>query len=301
MLAVIPMNDTLIKAYAFNDNARVYVATTTQLVKEAQKIHDLWPTASAALGRFLTGSVMMGAMYKGALNHDDTELTLRIDGDGPLGGMVTTTNALGHVRGYVGNPHVFMQYHSGKLNVKAVVGDGHLHVTKDLKVRDIFTSSVKLTSGEIAEDFAYYYTVSEQIPSAVALGVLVGEDNHVLAAGGVIIQMLPGHKEDDIIAVEEALKKLPPISEWIAQGHDALDTLKQLTGDKHKLLETMPLSYQCDCSRDTFERGLIALGEDELLTMIDEDGHIETTCHFCGTKERFTPEDVAALIKEARQ
>lgn len=291
------MKDTLMKAYAFHENARVYVATTTDLVQEAQSIHDLWPTATAALGRFLTGSVMMGAMYQGALNHNDTELTLRIEANGPIEGMVATTNAHGHVRGYVGNPHVFMQYLSGKLNVKAVVGEGYLHVTKDLKVRDIFTSSVKLTSGEIAEDFAYYYTASEQIPSAVSLGVLVDEDHRVLAAGGFIIQMLPGHKEDDIKAVEAAIAGMPPISEFIAQGHDAHAMLEQLCGQgSYQLLETLPLSYQCDCSREKFERGLVALGEKELLSMLEEDGHIETTCHFCNKKERFDEEDIARIV-----
>lgn len=295
------MKDTLMKAYAFNDFARVYVATTTDLVQEAQSIHDLWPTATAALGRFLTGSVMMGAQYQGALNHNDTELTLRIEANGPIEGMVATTNSHGHVRGYVGNSHVFMQYQSGKLNVKAVVGEGYLHVTKDLKVRDIFTSSVKLTSGEIAEDFAYYYTASEQIPSAVSLGVLVNDDHRVLAAGGFIIQMLPGHKEEHIQAVEAALSNMPPISEFIASGKDAAAMLEALCGEGgYQVLETMPLSYQCDCSREKFERGLMALGEDELHKMLEEDGRIETTCHFCSKKERFDAADVARLIDEIK-
>lgn len=295
------MKDMLMKAYAFHDYARVYVATTTHLVQEAQTIHDLWPTATAALGRFLTGSVMMGAQYQGALNHNDTELTLRIEGNGPIGGMVATTNSHGHVRGYVGNPHVFMQYQSGKLNVKAVVGEGYLHVTKDLKVRDIFTSSVKLTSGEIAEDFAYYYTVSEQIPSAVSLGVLVNDDHRVLAAGGFIIQMLPGHKEEHIQAVETALAKMPPISEFIASGKDATAMLEALCAEGgYQVLETMPLSYQCDCTKEKFERGLVALGEEALHKMLEEDGYIETTCHFCSQKERFDAADVARLMAEAK-
>lgn len=292
------MKDQLVKAYAFNNNARVYVATTTQLVSHAQEMHDCWPTASAALGRFLTGAVIMGAMHKGALNHNDTELTLRIDANGPIEGMVVTTNALGHVRGYVGNPHVFMQYNNGKLNVKAVVGEGHLHVTKDLKVKEIFTSSVPLISGEIAEDFAYYYTASEQIPSAVSLGVLVNDDHTVLAAGGIIIQMLPGHKEADIIAAENALHALPSLSELVHQGLSAHDILQRLTHD-HTLLETMPLSYTCDCHREKFEKGLMTLGAQELRKMIAEDGKIETTCHFCMNRETFDENAVEALIIES--
>jgi molecular chaperone Hsp33 len=237
----------------------------------------------------------MGAMHKGALNHNDTELTLRIEANGPIEGMVVTTNALGHVRGYVGNPHVFMQYTNGKLNVKAVVGEGHLHVTKDLKVKQIFTSSVPLISGEIAEDFAYYYTASEQIPSAVSLGVLVNDDHTVLAAGGIIIQMLPGHKEADIVAAETALHSLPPVSELVHQGLSVHEILELLTQD-HTVLETMPLSYTCDCHREKFEKGLIALGPEELRHMIAEDGKIETTCHFCMNQETFDAAAVEALI-----
>ena len=156
------MKDYLLKAYAFDGTVRLYTANTTALSAHAQQIHDLWPTSSAAFGRLLTASVIMGAMYKG-----DQELTIRVEGDGPLGGMVTTTNPKGEVRGYVSNPHAFLQYDSGKLNVGKAVGNGFIHVTKDLKVRDTFTSSAAIQTGEIAEDFAYYFTVSEQIPSAV--------------------------------------------------------------------------------------------------------------------------------------
>ncbi len=292
--------DKLIKAYAFEKMARIYVADTTALVQEAKDIHDLWPTASAALGRFLTASVIMGAMYKGAFDRDDAELTLRIDANGPIAGMVTTTNTHGEVRGYVGNPHVFLQYDSGKLNVGKAVGNGQLHITKDLKIRDIFTSSVELLTGEIGEDFAYYFKSSEQIPSVVSLGVKVDENNNIIGAGGIILQMLPGFKDEHLNAVEDAFKKLPHVSFMLEDGLTPEDILNQITND-HQLLESMPLKYHCDCNRDKFERGLISLGEKELKTMIEEDGQIETVCHFCMKKYTFDEIDINGLIEESKK
>jgi len=292
--------DKLIKAYAFEKMARVYVADTTTLVQAAKDIHDLWPTASAALGRFLTATVIMGSMYKGAFDRDDAELTLRVDSDGPIEGMVATTNTQGDVRGYVGNPHVFLQYDSGKLNVGGAVGNGQLHITKDLKIRDIFTSSVELLTGEIAEDFAYYFKSSEQIPSVVSLGVKVDEHNNIIGAGGVILQMLPGFKDHHLTDVEDAFKKLPHISFMLEDGLTPEAILKTITDD-HQVLESMPLRYQCDCSREKFERGLISLGADELNTMIEEDGQIETVCHFCMKKYTFDDLDIQTLIEESKK
>lgn len=290
--------DRLIKAYGIEKMARIYVADTTKLVQEAKDIHDLWPTASAALGRFLTASVIMGAMYKGAFERDDAELTLRVAADGPIEGMVATCNTKGHVRGYVGNPHVFLQYDSGKLNVGQAVGHGQLHITKDLKIRDIFTSSVPLLTGEIAEDFAYYFKASEQIPSVVSLGVKVDEHNNIIAAGGVILQMLPGFTEAQLTRVEDAFKKLPHISFMLEDG-TSLESILSLVSSDHDVLEEMPLNYVCGCTRDKFERGLISLGADELNTMIAEDGKIETVCHFCMKTYHFDDIDIAKLIKES--
>ena len=294
------MNNRLIKAYAFEKMARVYVADTTELVQRAKDIHDLWPTASAAMGRFLTASVIMGAMYKGAFDRDDAELTLRIDANGPIGGMVTTTNTHGEVRGYVGNPHIFLQYDSGKLNVGMAVGEGHLHVTKNLKIRDIFTSSVPLFSGEIAEDFAYYFRASEQIPSVVSLGVKVDDNNNIIAAGGIILQMLPGYKEEHLLAVENAFKDLGHVSFLIEAKNSLEDILKAITPD-FQILEEMPLKYHCDCNKERFERGLMSLGIEELTTLIEQDGKIETNCHFCNQTYHFDELDVTNLINELKK
>jgi len=294
------MKDYLQKAYAFDGTVRIYAVHTTNLVNEAQKVHDLWPTATAALGRLLTASVTMGAMYKGALDHDDHELSIRFDANGPLEGMVATTNSKGQVRGYVGNPHVFLQYDSGKLNVGQAVGQGQIHVTKDLKVRDIFTSSVEITSGEVAEDFAYYFTSSEQIPSAVSLGVKVDEDNTVLSAGGFILQLMPGYKEETVKKIEDKLKNFPSISCLLEDNFTPEDIINSLTDGDYKLLEKMDLEYYCDCNREKFERGLISLGSDQLKSILQEDGQIETTCHFCSAKYTFNESDIEQLIQESK-
>ncbi len=295
------MKDYLIKAYAYDGTVRVYVARTTQMIAHAQKVHDLWPTSAAALGRLLTASVIMGAMYKGALNHDDHELTIRYATNGPLEGMVATTNAKGEVRGYVGNPHVFLQYNDGKLNVAQAVGQGQLHVTKDLKVRNIFTSSVDIQTGEVAEDFAYYFTASEQIPSAVSLGVKVNDDHTILHAGGFIIQMMPGYQKETVTTIETILKDLPPISVLLDQGNTPEMIAAKLTQDNYQLLETMDLHYRCDCHKEKFERGIISLGPVELKRLLEEDNMIETVCHFCLETYHFDANDIQKLIKESEK
>ncbi len=293
---VIKMEDYLAKAYAFGGTVRLYAADTTNLVYEAQKTHDLWPTSAVALGRLLTGSVIMGAMYQ-----QDQELTIRIDGDGPLEGMVATTNAKGEVRGYVGNPHVFMQHASGNLPVSQAVGQGKLHVTKDLKVRDIFTGSVELQTGEIATDFAYYFAASEQIPSAVALGVRIDDDNSVLNAGGFILQRMPGCKEETVNLIEERLSGLPPMTELLEEGAKPEDIIARIAGEDYEILHTLSLGYHCDCDREKFERGLISLGEKQLRELLEKDNGIETVCHFCMTKYHFGENEIQKLIETVQK
>ncbi|MFW6298473.1 MAG: Hsp33 family molecular chaperone HslO [Bacillota bacterium] len=290
------MKDYMAKAYAFDGKVRIYAVNSTETVYEAQKIHGLWPTASAALGRLLTGSVIMGAMY----NKGD-ELTIRVQGDGPLEGMVTTTDALGNVRGYVGNPEVFLQYNkTGKLNVAQAVGNGRLSVTKDIRVRDTFTSGIELQSGEIAEDLAYYFTASEQIPSVVALGVKVNTDNTIAHAGGFILQRMPGCPEETLTRIEERIRQIPSMTEMLEGGKSPEEIIAIITEGDHQILHTMPVQYHCDCSREKFERGLLSLGQEELQKLLDEDGHIETVCHFCKTKYQFDEKDIEALIQELK-
>jgi len=290
------MKDYLAKAYAFNGRVRLYAANTTILTNEAQKIHNLWPSSAAALGRLLTGGVIMGAMYKG-----EQELTLRVESNGPIEGMVVTTNAKGDVRGYVGNHKLFFQHNDGKINVSQAVGQGSLHVTKDVKVRDHFTSTAALQTGEIAEDLAYYFTASEQIPSAVSLGVKIDTDNTVTHAGGFILQRMPGCPEETITLIEERLKKLKPISQMLEEGYTPEDIVQEITQGDHEILHTMDLNYTCNCSREKFERGLISLGAKQLETIIEEDGQIETVCHFCQSKYKFDETAINQLIKETRK
>ncbi|MCD6435127.1 MAG: Hsp33 family molecular chaperone HslO [Clostridiales bacterium] len=289
------MKDYLIKAYGFNGTVRIYTAVTTNLVAHAQEIHDLWPTSAAALGRLLTNSVIMGAMYS-----NDQELTIRVVGDGPIGEMVATTTSHGEVRGYVTNPHVFLQYNNGKLNVGKAVGNGFIHVTKDLKIRDMFTSSSKIQTGEIAEDFAYYFTVSEQIPSAVGLGVLVNDDNKILSSGGFILQVMPGCKEETIQEIENTIKNMIPVSEMIKKGYTPEDIMNKITNNNYQFLQKLDLNYYCTCSREKFEKGLISLGKSQLKEIQREDGEIETRCHFCNSKYLFNKENLEKLIKEAK-
>ncbi len=287
------MKDYLVKAYAYNKTVRIYAATTTNLVEKARDIHDLWPTSAAAFGRLLTVSVIMGAMYKG-----DQELTIRVEGDGPLEGMVSVANAYGAVKGYVGNPHVFLQYNSGKLNVGQAVGNGFIHVTKDLKVRDMFTSSSQIQTGEIGDDFAYYFTVSEQIPSAVGVGVLVDTDNVVKASGGFILQAMPGCKDETIATIEKTINDIKPISDLINEGYSPEQIIKLLANDNYDILEKKDVLYNCDCSKEKFQRGLITLGKEELRQLIDTEETIETSCHFCNSKYIFNNEEINELIKQ---
>ncbi len=289
------MKDYLAKAYAFDGRVRLYAARTTNLVYEAQKIHGLWPSSSAALGRLLSGGVIMGAMYK-----ENQELTIRIESDGPIEGMVVTTNANGGVRGYVGNPKLFFQYNSGDINVSQAVGNGKMHVTKDLKVRDIFTSTAALQTGEIAEDMAYYFTASEQIPSAVSLGVKVDTDNTVLHAGGFILQRMPGCPDETISLIEERLNKIKPSTKMLEEGYTPEEMIQEITQGDHKILHTMDLAYTCDCSREKFERGLISLGGEQLEQIKKEDGQIETVCHFCQSKYTFDEKQINTLIAETK-
>lgn len=294
---VILMKDYLVKAYAFGGTVRIYGAVTTTLVEEARKIHDTWPAATAAFGRLLTTGVIMGAMYKG-----DQTLTIRMNGGGPIGEMVVLANPQGTVKGYLGQPHVHMSTLDDKLAVGHVVGnDGFIHVTKDLKIRDVYTSSSEIQSGEVAEDFTYYFAKSEQIPSSVGLGVLVNDDHSVLASGGFILQVMPGAKEASLVAIEENIKAMKPISELILRGYTPEQLIEEITKGDHEFVEYLDLSYDCDCNKDKFSRGLIALGSTELKSLLDEGHDIETVCHFCGKKHVFSILDMTSFYETARK
>lgn len=292
------MKDYLVKALAYDGNVRAYAVRTTETVSEAQRRHQTWRTASAALGRTMTAGLMMGAMLKG-----EDKLTIKINGGGPIGPIVVDSNAKGEVRGYVTNPEVdFESTENGKLDVRRAVGtDGMLAVVKDIGLRDFFSGQVPLVSGELGEDFTYYFATSEQVPSSVGVGVLVNPDDSILAAGGFIFQLMPGTPESIIEKLEKRLKTIEPISVLIERGLTPEQILEELFGKEQvKVLETMEVSFQCNCSKERFANAIVGLGAAEITAMIEEDGQAEAHCHFCNEKYLFTKEELEELKKEAK-
>ncbi|MGE7667527.1 Hsp33 family molecular chaperone HslO [Ureibacillus composti] len=290
------MGDYLVRALGFNGNVRAFATRTTDTVGEAQRRHNTWPTATAALGRSMTAGAMMGAMLKG-----DNKLTVKIEGKGPIGSIVVDANASGEVRGFVTNPQVHFELNNvGKLDVRRAVGtDGFISIVKDLGLRDMFTGQTPIVSGEIAEDFTYYFAVSEQVPSSVGLGVLVNPDNTVLASGGFIIQLLPGCDEETISEIEAHLKKIEPVSKMIEKGLTPEQILEAVLGNGNvQILDTLPIEFKCQCSKERFGSAIMSLGVQELKEMIDEDGGAEAECHFCLEKYHYNQAELEGYINE---
>ena len=292
------MSDYLVKALAFNDQVRAYAVKSTETVAEAQRRHYTWPTASAALGRTLSATAMLGAMLKG-----DQKLTVKVDGGGPIGAILADGNAKGEVRGYVTNPQTHFDLNeNGKLDVRRAVGtEGTLSVVKDIGMRDYFTGQVPIVSGELGDDFTYYLVTSEQVPSSVGVGVLVNPDNSILAAGGFIIQLLPGTDDETITKIEQRLQQIPPISKLIQRGLTPEEILEEIfEKDNMKIIETMPISFTCTCSKERFTNAIISLGKAELEDMIATDEKAEAHCHFCNEKYLFSKEELEELLEEAK-
>lgn len=293
------MKDYLVRAVGFNGQVRAFAARTTETVGEAQKRHNTWPVVSAALGRSMTASVMMGAMLKG-----DDKITVKVEGNGPIGAMVIDSDAKGNVRGFVTNGQVHFDLNTqGKLDVRAGVGaEGFLSVVKDLGMKEMFSSQVPIVSGEIAEDFTYYFATSEQVPSSVGLGVLVNPDNTILAAGGFIIQLMPGCDEQTITALEKHLATIEPVSKMIEKGMTPEEILAAVLGEDGnvQILNSMPLQFKCNCSKERYSRALMGLGVQELEEMIEEEGSIETQCHFCLETYDFSKTELQDLVNEIK-
>lgn len=291
------MTDYLVRGIGFGGEVRVFAVRSTETVGEAQRRHNTWPIVSAALGRSMTAAVMMGAMLKG-----DDKITIKIEGNGPAGPIIIDANAKGDVRGYVTNPHVHFELNEqGKLDVRRVVGtEGALTIVKDLGLRDMFSGQTPIVSGEIAEDFTYYFATSEQVPSSVGLGVLVNSDNTILAAGGFILQLMPGCSEETITAIEQQLSTIEPVSKMIEKGYTPEQILEAVLGEEGQLdvLSTMPIQFQCQCSKERFGAAIIGLGVGEIQAMIDEDGQAEAHCHFCEEKYLFSEQELVGLIRE---
>ncbi|ARK28467.1 Hsp33 family molecular chaperone HslO [Halalkalibacter krulwichiae] len=292
------MGDYLVKATAFNGKVRAYSLVATDMVNEAVRRQGTWPTASAALGRAMMASTMMATMLKG-----DSKLTVRIEGQGPIGAIIVDANTKGETRGYVSNPQVHFDLNSqGKLDVARAVGtNGHLSVVKDLGMKENFTGSVPLVSGELGEDFTYYFASSEQTPSSVGVGVLVNPDNTILAAGGFIIQLMPGADDAVIEEIEKRLSSIPPISKLVEAGMPPEEMIYALLGDDNvKILDTQSITFACRCSKERIESAIISLGKAEIQSMIDEDGGAETHCSFCNEEYKLTKEELENLLEKSK-
>lgn len=286
------MGDYMIRGTALEGKIRAFAARTTELTEELRRRHGTTPVATAALGRAASAAAMMGYMLKG-----EESLTVQIKGGGPIGQIVVDANAHGEVRGYVDEPLVDLPLNDqGKLDVAEAVGtDGFLNVVKDLGMRDPYGGSVPLISGELGEDFTYYFAQSEQTPSAVALGTLVNPDHSVRASGGFILQLLPGVPDNEITLLERQLSVLPPFSKILETGVELEDFLEGLLGSIH-LHDRQSIVFNCKCSRDRVERTLISLGMEELQRLIDEDRQAEVVCHFCNEAYQFDKDELNGML-----
>ena len=289
--------DKLVRAITKDGSVKAVAAVTKDLTEQVRNIHKTLPVATAALGRTLAAASMMG----NALKEENASLTLQIKGGGPLGPVLAGSDDLGNVRGYVQNPQVNVPLREdGKLDVGRAVGaDGTLTVIKDIGLKEPYIGSVGLLGGEIAEDLAAYFVESEQIPTACALGVLVGLDQSVTAAGGYLIQLLPGASEEMIAKIEAGVRGVSSVSHALARGMDGEGLLRAVLKDFDlEVLEKHPVEYRCYCSRDRVSRALISMGKKDLSELIEEQGRAELTCQFCDQVYQFSREELEALLRE---
>lgn len=288
------MEDYMIRATAAGAQIRAFAVTSRELVEYARAAHNTSPVVTAALGRLMTGALMMGSMLKG----EKDILTLQINGEGPVHGLTATADALGHVKGYADNPQAMMPPNSmGKLDVGGVIGAGVLHVMKDMGLKEPYFSTIALQTGEIADDLTYYFAASEQVPSVVALGVLMNRDNTVRQAGGFIIQLMPFTSEEVIGRLEEKLKEIAPVTSMLEEGNKPEKILENVLGEFGlEVTDKQPVSFQCDCSRQRVEKVLLSLGQKDRQELIDEGRDVELHCHFCGRNYIFSAEEIKHLV-----
>ncbi|MFU0825709.1 Hsp33 family molecular chaperone HslO [Clostridium sp.] len=291
------MGDKLIKAIAKDGQVRIIAASTKDLVNEGVRLHNCAPTAAAALGRMLIAGTLMGSMLKS----DKDVITLKIDGGGIAKGIVVTSYADAHVKGYIGNPSADLPANDlGKLDVSGIVGkNGGLVVIRDFGLKDPYVGQVPIYTGEIGDDIAYYFTVSEQTPTAVGLGVLVDKDLSIKEAGGIIIQLMPG--ADDMLAdlITYRLQDLGHITKFFSEGKTIYDMINFLFDDMDlKIVEEMEPTYKCDCSKEKVERALISIGKKDLKEIYEEGKTEEIKCHFCNTSYKFTHDEIGKLLEQ---
>lgn len=290
------MGDYIVRATAKDSQIRAFAAVTVDTVETARRAHNTSPVATAALGRLLTAGAMMGVMMKG----EKDLLTLQIHAGGPLKGMTVTADSHGRVKGYVGEPDVRIPANSrGKLDVAGAVGVGFLDVIKDLGLKEPYIGQVALQTSEIAEDLTYYFATSEQVPSAVGLGVLMNLDNTVKQAGGFIVQLMPFAEEETISRLEENVSKIDSVTSLLEEGHTPESLLSAvLDGFQVEITDRIPAEFYCNCSRSRVEKALISIGRKELKDMIREGKEVELNCHFCNSHYRFSVEELKEILRK---
>lgn len=288
------MSDYLLRATAMEGKVRAFAVQSTAIVEELSRRHQTTPVATAALGRTVSAALMIAAMLKG-----NEKLTIRVNGDGPIGQIVVDANARGEVRGYVDYPDIELPLNAdGKLDVAGAVGtEGTIYVIKDLGLKEAYRGSTPIISGELAEDFTYYFAKSEQTPSCVALGVLIDKDQSVKASGGFIIQLLPGMTDEEIDQMEIVLGQLKPVTTLLDQGATLEDILSSIVSDV-LVWDRMEVVFKCQCSRERVEQTLISLGVDELEAIMLEDGNAEVVCQFCNEPYIFAGHQLQELISK---
>lgn len=291
------MKDYIVRATAANTQIRAFAASTTELVEQARQHHNTSPVATAALGRLLTGGVMMGSMMK---NPTDV-LTLQVQCGGPIGGMTVTADSQGNVKGYVNNPDVLLPPKNGKLDVGGALGPGFLNVIKDMGLKEPYSGQTILQTGEIAEDLTYYFATSEQVPSSVGLGVLMEKDNTVRCAGGFIVQVMPFIEDEVLNKLEENIQKIQSVTAMLDNGHAPEEMLDQvLEGLDVEIVDTLPAQFYCNCSKERIEKAIISIGKKDIQSMIDDGEDIEVKCHFCNTAYNYTVDELKELLKKSR-
>ena len=295
------MTDKIVRATAAQEHIRAFAVDSTDMVREAREIHHTFPVVTAALGRLLSAGAMMGSMMKG----EDDLITITVKGDGPIGSITVTADSHGNVKGFPGNPSVDIppriEPDSGvvKLDVGGAVGSGILTVSMDLGLKEPYNGQVELQTGEIGEDLAYYFTVSEQTPSAVALGVMVGTDSSVLHSGGFIIQLMPDAPEEVIAALESKLAGLDPVTTLMERGLGPAEILQLVLGDLDLIVtEEKPIRFHCNCSRERVSHALATLNTADLKSMIDDGEDIEIKCFFCNSAYKFGPDELKEMLAQ---
>lgn len=289
----------MVRATAANAQIRAFAITSRDMVEYARSAHGLSPVVTAALGRLMTGGVMMGSMLKG----EKDMLMLQINGAGPVHGMTVTADSQGNVKGYADNPQAMMPPNSaGKLDVGGVIGLGVLTVIKDMGLKEPYSSTIELKTGEIGDDLTYYFAASEQVPSCVALGVLMEKNNTVKQAGGFIIQLMPFTDEKVIAKLEEKLASIVPVTTMLEAGQTPEQILETVLGDLGvEVTDTLPVRFYCNCSKERVEKVLISLGDKEMQELIEEGKDVELNCHFCNTNYVFSVEELEKIRKSSRK